>query len=378
MLNSTGKIQNLKFAIFGPQSMSCSLLASACFDLTAKLPVEAEIIWIGHEETNAFLKTFFPQVKFLQRKKLFLFSTIEEFSEELEDIQFFIDLERSFSSWWLIQIVIKRFRIPYYRIKEPKLKFYRWVMSNYFRKRKTHIRESKLKPKKLYYQRAGETLIKALYKILPEDLHTQIQETIFFPRVSQPISLNIRDDIQKKYPELEKGSWLFIHRGSKSLAKNLPEDSIKKVILEIVKKEESNINLQVAYFGQPLQDTFFKDKIKLVHLGEKISEENYYQYLKYARCVLTGDELIGGLAEGMNIPTYLLFGPTVEGFGLSTRMRLSSSFSSRVGCRPCSLDGSKACRYKDYLCYQEINYEQVASYILQSLSSEVFIKSKHE
>src|SRR5690606_38416017 len=78
---------------------------------------------------------------------------------------------------------------------------------------------------------------------------------------------------------------------------------------------------------------------------------------------------LGHIAESVDTPTAILFGPTIESFGFAPRMKKSRAFSASTGCRPCSKHGKVDCRFGDKLCFLSIPAGDVADHLAQLLSS---------
>ncbi len=76
--------------------------------------------------------------------------------------------------------------------------------------------------------------------------------------------------------------------------------------------------------------------------------------LDRCRALLGGDTGLGHLAEALEIPTLILFGPTVPAFGFAPRRPESRIIQRSLACRPCSLHGSAPCRFGHLDCLSGI------------------------
>jgi ADP-heptose:LPS heptosyltransferase len=103
-----------------------------------------------------------------------------------------------------------------------------------------------------------------------------------------------------------------------------------------------------------LKPIFFAGKLTLPETGYALS---------FAKATISNDSGLAHLSESVNTPVAVLFGPTVEAFGFAPRMKQSKSFSSDLGCRPCSKHGQIACRFKDQRCFHDVSVDKVVEHI---------------
>ena len=99
--------------------------------------------------------------------------------------------------------------------------------------------------------------------------------------------------------------------------------------------------------------------------------------LRQAQCLLSNDSALGHLAEAVDTPVGILFGPTTEKFGFSPYKEKSKSFSAQLSCRPCSKHGKKSCRYNDKLCFTSIPKSDIVAFLLNffNRSKRYFVTS---
>ena len=90
------------------------------------------------------------------------------------------------------------------------------------------------------------------------------------------------------------------------------------------------------------------------------------ELLRYAVRAICNDTSIAHLAEAMNTPTLVLFGPTVQEFGYAPLLAESQLLETELDlpCRPCSKDGRGLCRNATTLqCLTSIAPEQVLRHV---------------
>jgi ADP-heptose:LPS heptosyltransferase len=91
--------------------------------------------------------------------------------------------------------------------------------------------------------------------------------------------------------------------------------------------------------------------------------------LREASALLSNDSSLGHIAEAVETPTAILFGPTIESFGFAPRMRQSKAFSVLLGCRPCSKHGKIECRFHDKLCFAGMPVPEIVQHLNLLLSA---------
>lgn len=89
--------------------------------------------------------------------------------------------------------------------------------------------------------------------------------------------------------------------------------------------------------------------------------------LNACAAVLSNDSSLAHIAEAIDKPAFVFFGPTVEAFGFAPHLARSKTYSTSLGCRPCSKHGKAACRYGDHLCFNSIPHLEVSRDLRQIL-----------
>ena len=115
---------------------------------------------------------------------------------------------------------------------------------------------------------------------------------------------------------------------------------------------------------------------KVINAAGKFSPLESAELLKHARIVITNDTSISHLAEAMQTPAIVFFGPTVGEFGYQPFLKESKIMETekKLSCRPCSSDGRGKCSNPDKLrCLTSITPEMVLSVItkLNNQNSEI-------
>jgi heptosyltransferase-2 len=67
------------------------------------------------------------------------------------------------------------------------------------------------------------------------------------------------------------------------------------------------------------------------------------------------------IASALGVRIIAIFGPTTPKFGFAPYGKDNIILEKQLSCRPCSLHGSKPCKYKHYKCLNEIKPKEVIS-----------------
>jgi len=105
---------------------------------------------------------------------------------------------------------------------------------------------------------------------------------------------------------------------------------------------------------------------KIINAAGKFSPLESAELLRHARIVVTNDTSISHLAEAMQTPSMVFFGPTVGEFGYQPFLKESKIMETKekLSCRPCSRDGRGKCSNPDKLrCLTSITPDMVLSAI---------------
>jgi ADP-heptose:LPS heptosyltransferase len=187
------------------------------------------------------------------------------------------------------------------------------------------------------------------------------------------LPVNHYEDKKSLLLDLGGKKWVAVSPGASYETKQAPVEllieSLEKFRHLLQNKEDSkNIGLLLlgdqkdAEICQQLKNGLKWPDIVLNYAGQLSLWENAI-VLKKVVCLLSTDSALAHIAEAVDTPVLVLFGPTVEGFGFAPRKKESRAFSSRIGCRPCSKHGKAPCRFGDKLCFQQISREDIALYM---------------
>ena len=179
--------------------------------------------------------------------------------------------------------------------------------------------------------------------------------------------LNKNNLIQNRYVAIGASASYPLKRWPLKYFQELISKLIKQdcpVILVGGANESENTKLEHNFSG------------KVINAAGKFSPLESAELLRHARIVVTNDTSISHLAEAMQTPSIVFFGPTVGEFGYPPFLKESKIMETKekLSCRPCSRDGRGKCSNPNkLLCLTSITPEMVLSAIpkLNDQNSEI-------
>jgi len=169
--------------------------------------------------------------------------------------------------------------------------------------------------------------------------------------------LNNNKLLQKKYVAIGASASYPLKRWPLKHFKELISILLKQdcpVVLVGGENESENTILEKDFSG------------KVINAAGRFSPLESAELLRHARIVVTNDTSISHLAEAMQTPAIVFFGPTVGEFGYQPFLKESKVMETKekLSCRPCSRDGRGECSNPDKLrCLTSITPEMVLSVI---------------
>ena len=208
------------------------------------------------------------------------------------------------------------------------------------------------------------TLSQRMHLLLPLQMKTGLilnNHTELFPN----INIINRIDIFLKKNHLLHKKYIAIGPSASYPLKRWPLENFNELISKLIK-----VNLPVVLVGgenetenTKLEQDFYG---KVINAAGQFSSLESAELLRHARVVVTNDTSISHLAEAMQTPAIVFFGPTVREFGYSPFLKESKLMETeeKLVCRPCSRDGRGSCSNPEKLrCLTSITPEMVFSII---------------
>ena len=375
MLTPTASPPTLRLAIYRASSLGDVVLASTCLDLLRHLPIPTEVSWIGRGAALEVIGSSWPNVKPITVNRSDSMRELRKVIDQLAKVHLFVDLQCNIRSNWLARNLKTLHGVPYFSAEKAQLARNRLIFEARLRGRRRLLPERARAVSKPQFLMMADALKQGLRFQLPLEMRDGLDSIPCRPRL--PIPANLDPPWRK---ELRFGQWLAIAPGAAHVTKQAPMDLTLAIIDElqqlISQISGPRLNTGIVFLGDNKDSQFARqliDKLTwngpLLNLAGKLSLWETAIALSECSCLLSNDSSLGHIAEAVDTPTGVLFGPTIESFGFAPRMNESRAFSSLIGCRPCSKHGKQDCRFGDQLCFSTIRPAEVANHLLQLLNS---------
>jgi len=325
------------------------VLTTPIFRELKRIFPDAEITLLTSSGTGSVLNNNPHIDQFIWHKRKENYSELKNLIQKLrkENFDLVYDAHRSLRSIWIVWNLIRfGFR------KTPKT----WFI------RKRSWRRGLLINFKLNFLK--NTPSQRQYLLLPLQNQTSLalkNHTELFPDPDTVIQIK---NFLKKNNLLQK-RYVAIGASASYPLKRWPLKYFQELILKLIKQdfpvllvgganESENTTLENNFSG------------KVINAAGKFSPLESAELLRHARIVVTNDSSISHIAEAMQTPAIVLFGPTVGEFGYPPFLKESKIMETqeKLRCRPCSRDGRGKCTNPDILrCLTSITPEMVLSLI---------------
>ncbi|MFK7871839.1 MAG: glycosyltransferase family 9 protein [Oligoflexales bacterium] len=354
----------LKIGILRSSAIGDVVLATSLLHLLEQLPIRWEVTWVGKDPSLSLIKSCWPNIRASS-----LSDPRSSILNNLNNCHFIIDLQNNARSVLLRQQFYFLTKRKTYAPSKMWTKRRFLVTKAYLYGRSQNL---KSQPTSWNFQAMVDTLKKALTEHLPEDMHDQILKTEARPQ----LPINHLPTTTPWLQNMDAYQWLAIAPGASHLPKQAPVQIFTRILEELFQKvpDAWKNNLGLVLLGtreersrsRQLLDSLSWTPHSLNLAGE-LSLVETTAILKHCSILLGNDSAPAHLAEAVQTPVSILFGPTTEQFGFAPHSSSSRAFSVPLGCRPCSLHGKNPCRFEDYLCYQGIQADSVAEHIMGQL-----------
>lgn len=376
MLTPSSSAPTLRIAIYRTSSIGDVVLATACLDLLRQIEVPTEILWLGRGAALETIAASWPEVRVMEVKRDDTILDLQKTIESLAGCHLFIDLQCNLRSRWLGKQLRLMHGVPYFLADKEQLRRNRLLLEARMRGRRKSLPEKARQVSAWQYQLMTEALKKGLRQHLPVEMRGGVEAEGIRPRLPIPDSF---DSPWRK--ELRLGGWLGVAPGAAHPTKAAPVE----IFAEILEKVHAGLSSGEGQVVPPLGLAFFGDshdrqacrqlldslswRGPVLNLAGKLSLWESAVALRETTCLLSNDSSLGHIAESVDTPVSVLFGPTIESFGFAPRMRQSRSFSSAIGCRPCSKHGRLPCRFEDKQCFRAIDTDEVSRHIISLINA---------
>ncbi len=348
----------ISIALFRTDGVGDAILSTACLDFLSHLDAQARVYWISYEPISGLIEKSYPdaiQIR-INRKRTNL-QILKEISEATGELDHVIDLKRSSRSVFLCSQLSRIKKAQYHTWNKQSITRSLMVARAFFRKRKSN-RRYKQNPI-LRYQMMLDCLTRAI------DIQASSNSLPSIPVLKNDPDIPLQKPLNLK--------WISVIPGGKYHLKRAPIQTFQKILQEVL--DRSSEKVIFLFLGDKDDRHVAEELINTIHekgvtknLCGKYSLYQNAQILSQCDLSLSNDTALAHLSEAVKTPVAMLFGPTVEEFGYSPFLHKSRAFSVPLGCRPCTKGGAGHCRYKDQLCFQQLDTKEISSFILDQLN----------
>lgn len=369
MLTPSSSPPTLRVAIYRTSSLGDVVLATACLDLLERLPVPTEVTWLGRGAALAMVTSSWSSVRGIEIGKGDSMMDQQKILDALANVHLLVDLQCNLRSQWLARAVRSAHGIPSFQTHKAQLERSRLLVEARVRGRRKPLPPRVSLARRFQFDMMCDTLRTALRHHLPVEMLDGVASSPVRPRLPIPDAF---DPPWRK--ELRFGAWLGVAPGAAHPTKQAPLESMRDILDKVqggLAPGDGRSPVGLVFFGDDNDRQVARRLLDGLHwhgpvlnLAGRLSLWESAVALRETTCLLSNDSSLGHIAEAVETPVAILFGPTVEAFGFSPRMRASRAFSAPIGCRPCSKHGKVACRYDDKLCFTAIDLGEVASHLV--------------
>lgn len=361
---NASSVSPLKIGILRSSSIGDVVLATACLDLLAHLEIPIEIVWIGKSPAMDLVREAYPQIHFFEVKKGVPVKTLVD---QIKDVHLLVDLQVNLRSRIIGQSFKKTTRRPVFICPKSQFQRNRLLLEARVYGRRRSLPSRAKEAIKHQHKVMSDVVAEGLKNFLPKPLHQNLIRYRAFPRLPTGHDHQSRPWLK----ELQTGLWLGVAPGASFETKEAPTKVFADIIRSTIAKVEAKGQALSIFFLGDSKDNAATLRVmdalcysgRIFNLCGRLSLWETTLALTNAKVLLCNDSSLGHIAEAVRTPAAVLFGPTVEGFGFSTWMESSRSFSTTLGCRPCSKHGKATCRYQDKLCFTGLDKEEIASHL---------------
>ena len=375
MLTPSSTAPTLRVAIYRTSSLGDVVLGTACLDLLENLPIPTEVTWIGRGAALDVVRSGWPGVKALEVKRSDSLADLHRGLSNLRQYHLLIDLQCNLRSTWFARNLKAIHGVPFFAADKAQFARNRLIFEARLRGRRKPLPEKARTVTRPQYEMMCDALRRALHHHLPVEMCDGVDTVHVRPRIHIPEGF---DSPWRK--ELKFGTWLGVGPGASYPTKQAPLDLMRDAILGVrttlaERQNGAATPLGLVFFGDDRDRQVARELLDqlnwtdpVLNLAGRLSLWESAIALRETSALLSNDSSLGHIAEAVDTPAAVIFGPTVEGFGFAPRMPQSRAFSSSVGCRPCSKHGKIPCRFGDKLCFSTISGHDIAQHLVDLLS----------
>lgn len=182
------------------------------------------------------------------------------------------------------------------------------------------------------------------------------------------------DEIEHAKEITEHKNYIAVVPGAKWKTKQWIEENYLSFIIKVIKEFRMDVVVLGDMHDKELADEILMGvgllKKHVVNLVGNTNLREFFSVLNNAKAILTVDSSAMHVGCALGINTVALFGPTVKEFGFQPAADNVKILERDLECRPCSLHGSKKCKYFDRACMMRIEVNEVLDEFRELLGFE--------
>lgn len=196
-----------------------------------------------------------------------------------------------------------------------------------------------------------------------------------FPTEEETKTYNLT---KKKVLPNEEG-YIIIAPSSLWETKRLPEEKFLSIITQILRKRKETVVLIGSKADFEIETTIrrlmkieplqMRERERVISLIGKTNLRELMSWIQGAKAVVSNDSSPIHFASAFNIPTVMIYGATIPGFGYGS---LSSKHKymevDGLPCRPCGIHGGRECPKSHFKCMMDQNTVKIFEALEEVLS----------
>lgn len=204
---------------------------------------------------------------------------------------------------------------------------------------------------------------KILEKSIIDRYMQPLTEIGFNVRYIPPEVIVTAQEIEEVKNISPEGEYIAVAPGAKWKTKQWIVENYVGLAIKIIRE----LNMDIALLGDK-DDTELSGEIlkgmgllkrHVINLTGRTGIRELAAVIKNSSVLVSTDSAAMHFGWAVGAKVVALYGPTVKEFGFQPHDEKVSIIEKNMECRPCSLHGSKKCRYKDLACMQRIEVPEV-------------------
>lgn len=359
----------VKIGIIRTSSIGDLVLATSCISLLRQILPGADLLWLGMNPSLSLLKESYPKIECVEIDRNL---KIKDIVDQLSEVDFLLDLQMNLRSRIVSHAFKNKYKRPIFTCAKRQLQRNRLILESRIYGRRRELPSRALETLKFQYVQMRDALLLALESMKLVEKHISIHNEACVPH----LPLDHFEDKKELFERLKGLKWIAISPGASYETKRAP----LSLFIDPLKRMDNGTNSIGLIFLGDKNDAVVCEELKsnlnwkgpVLDLAGQLSLWENAAVLNRCMFLISNDSSLGHIAEAVDTPVLIFFGPTVEGFGFAPRKKESKAFSSKLGCRPCSKHGKTVCRFGDKLCFHQINTEDVYHHMTGILQSKDF------